>query len=71
MTALRTKIPVGSAPWIVSERRQASELVDQDVEEFGYSVRNEMEWLNEHMHEIFTANQLYAVNKAIETGATR
>lgn len=58
MTAVRSKLPVGSAPWIVSERRQADELVEQEAEEFGYSVRNEMEWLNEHMAEIFTANQL-------------
>lgn len=59
MAAVRSKLPVGSAPWIVSERRQADELVEQEAEEFGYSVRNEMEWLNEHMAEIFTANQLY------------
>lgn len=60
MTATTRKLPpVGSAPWIVSERRQANELVDQEVEEFEYSVRNEMEWLNEHMHDIFAGNNMY------------
>ena len=59
MAAVRSKLPVGSAPWIVSERRQADELVEQEAEEFGYSVRNEMEWLNEHMAEIFSSTQLY------------
>ena len=59
MAAVRSKLPVGSAPWIVSERKQADELVEQEAEEFGYSVRNEMEWLNEHMAEIFSSTQLY------------
>jgi len=61
MAAIRTtKLPIGSAPWIVSERRQANDLIGQEVEEFEYSVRNEMEWLNEHMHDIFAGNNMYA-----------
>jgi hypothetical protein len=59
MAVVRSKLPVGSAPWIVSERKQADELVTQEAEEFGYSVRNELEWLNEHMAEIFTSSQVY------------
>ena len=58
MAALKTKITVASAPWFVQERRQANEFVDAEVEEFGYSVRNEIEWLNEHMGEIFSNNNL-------------
>lgn len=50
---------MGSAQWLVSERQQAGQLVQEEVEEFSYSVRNEMEWLNEHMAEIFTRGQLY------------
>jgi len=46
----------------VSERKQADELVAQETEEFGYSVRNELEWLNEHMAEIFTSSQLYVAS---------
>jgi len=59
MAALRSKAPVGSAQWIVGERQQADQFVQEEVEEFSYSVRNEMEWLNEHMAEIFTRGQLY------------
>jgi hypothetical protein len=59
MAALRPKVPVGSAPWIVTERRQAGELVAQETEEFGFAVRNEIEWLNEHMAEIFAPGNLY------------
>lgn len=55
--AARTKAaPVGSTQWIQNEREQAGEFVEQELEEFGYSARNEMEWLNEHMAEIFSTN---------------
>lgn len=59
MAATRAKVPVGSAQWFLSERRQANKLVEQEVDEFTYSVRNEMEWMNEHMSEILSANHLY------------
>lgn len=59
MAALRAKVPpVGSASWILNERQQASQFVEQEAEEFSFSVRNEVEWLNEHMAEIFTRGQL-------------
>ncbi|KIW07872.1 uncharacterized protein PV09_01786 [Verruconis gallopava] len=58
MATTRMKIPVGSAPWLIQERRQANELVEMEAEEFSYSVRNEMEWLNEHMSDIFSASNL-------------
>ncbi|THW11226.1 hypothetical protein D6D24_07349 [Aureobasidium pullulans] len=48
--------PVGSSQWIQTERDQAAEFVDMEVEEFGYAAQNEMEWLNEHMAEIFSSN---------------
>ncbi|KAK8188271.1 uncharacterized protein BKA78DRAFT_177964 [Phyllosticta capitalensis] len=54
----RNKVAVGSAPWILSEQQQVNQLVDQEAEEFSYSVRNELEWLNEHMADIFSQNQL-------------
>lgn len=34
------------------------QLVDQEMEEVEYPVRHEMDWLNEHMAEIFSTNQL-------------
>lgn len=45
--------------WIKDEREQLAQLVEQDVEEFSYSARNELEWLNEHMADIFSKNQMY------------
>ena len=49
---------VGSAQWIQAELEQSATFIEQDVEEFGYSARNEMEWLNEHMADVFSRNQL-------------
>jgi hypothetical protein len=54
--------PVGSSQWIQTEREQAAEFVDMEVEEFGYAAQNEMEWLNEHMAEIFSTNPVYAAS---------
>ncbi|KAI5199935.1 hypothetical protein E4T39_06000 [Aureobasidium subglaciale] len=53
--------PVGSSQWIQTERDQSAEFVDMEVEEFGYAAQNEMEWLNEHMAEIFSSNPVYAL----------
>ncbi|KAK4541978.1 hypothetical protein LTR36_007178 [Oleoguttula mirabilis] len=57
-TSKTTTAPVGSAQWIESEREHAGQLIDQEAEEFGYSARNEFEWLNEHMADIFSTNQV-------------
>ena len=57
MAATRSKAPaIGSAEWIHEERQQANALITQELEDFGFSIRNELEWLNEHMFEIFTQN---------------
>ena len=48
--------PIGSADWIQNEREQSDQFVNQEVEEFSFSVRNELEWLNEHMSDIFSNN---------------
>lgn len=54
----RTKAPpVGSSQWIQNEREQAKDYVDEQVEEFSFNVRNDMDWLNEHMSDIFTKTQ--------------
>jgi hypothetical protein len=51
----RSKVPtIGSAGWILEERHQSNDLVAQELEDFGFSVRNELEWLNEHMADVFT-----------------
>lgn len=50
--------PVGSEKFIEDERALVSEKVGEAAEEYGFSVRNELEWLNEHMKEIFSTNQV-------------
>ena len=59
--------PVGSAQWIQNEREQASQFVDQEVEEFSYSARNELEWLNEHMADVFSRDQRYGERQQAKT----
>lgn len=49
---------VGSSAWIVEERAFALEVSQNETEEFSFAARNEMEWLNEHMAEIFSENQM-------------
>jgi hypothetical protein len=57
MAAARSKAPaIGSAQWVLDERHQSNDLVTQELEDFSYSMRNEFEWLNEHMAEIFSSN---------------
>ncbi|PVH98988.1 hypothetical protein DM02DRAFT_672988 [Periconia macrospinosa] len=57
MATAHSKAPaIGSAQWMLEERHQANDLVSQELEDFGFSVRNELEWLNEHMVEIFAQN---------------
>ena len=60
MAAMRAKHqqPVGSAGWVLDERQQAIEMIDQEMEGFAFSARNEMEWLNEHMADIFSRTEL-------------
>ncbi|KAG9249245.1 hypothetical protein BJ878DRAFT_410768 [Calycina marina] len=47
------RLPVGSAAWISEERAEAMQIAETEAEEFGFSARNEVEWINEHMAEIF------------------
>ncbi|KUI60347.1 Inner centromere protein-related protein pic1 [Cytospora mali] len=50
--------PVGSAAWCAEERSTALQVSRSEIEEFSYSARNEMEWLNEHMAGIFSENKI-------------
>lgn len=54
----RGKITAGSAEWVGDERISTLDFVKQETEEFAFSVRNEMDWLNEHMAEVFNRSQL-------------
>jgi hypothetical protein len=55
---LTTRLQVGSAAWVAEERSSAMQIADAEVEEFTFSARNELDWLNEHMAEIFNENQM-------------
>lgn len=54
----KMQVPVGSAQWIQNEREQAAQFIEQELEEFSFSARNELEWLNEHMADIFSKGQM-------------
>lgn len=56
MAARSKALAVGSAGWILEERQQSNQLVSQELEDFSFSVRNEIEWLNEHMFDVFANN---------------
>ena len=58
MAAIRSRaqLPVGSAQWINDENDQAAQFCAQETEDFTFSARNEVEWLNEHMMDIFSKN---------------
>lgn len=58
---IKTTLPIGSSQWIQNERDQAQQFHDLEVEEFSYAARNELEWLNEHMAEIFSRDQRYVL----------
>ena len=46
---------IGSATWLRAERNTINRLFAQDVEDFAFSARQEIDWLNEHMEGVFTA----------------
>lgn len=56
---IRGRVPVGSAQWILEEKNAAGQYVKEETDEFAFAVRNEIEWLNEHMADIFDRDQLY------------
>ena len=60
MAAIRgkTQAPIGSSDWIHNEREQIAVFRDQEIEDFTFSTRSNVEWLNEHMAEIFSNDQL-------------
>ncbi|CZT01041.1 related to vesicular transport-associated repeat protein Tb-291 [Rhynchosporium graminicola] len=60
MAAVRpnARLQVGSISWVAEERSSALQIADAETEEFTFSARNEVDWLNEHMAEIFSKNQV-------------
>ena len=59
MAAIRARTQlVGTGPWINDENNQVALFCAQEAEDFTFSARNEVEWLNEHMAEIFSKGQV-------------
>lgn len=56
--AARMQMNVGSASWIKAEKENVTQLLEQEKEELIYPAQHEMEWLNEHMAEIFSKSHL-------------
>lgn len=51
-------MPVGSSQWIAAEKENVLQLLQQEKEEIVFPAQHEIEWLNEHMAEIFSKAQL-------------
>lgn len=61
MAALKAteKLPVGSIPWLAEEKASALKIAEEESEDFAFCARNEVEWLNEHVADIFSENHMY------------
>lgn len=55
---MASKTAVGSAPWIAAEKENVDQLLKQEKEEMVYPAQHEMEWLNEHMADIFSKSHV-------------
>ncbi|KAI4282975.1 MAG: hypothetical protein L6R35_005281 [Caloplaca aegaea] len=59
--AIKAKVmppSIGSMSWLDQENQQVVQFAAQEAEDFAFSVRNELDFLNEHMAEIFSKNQV-------------
>lgn len=57
-TRIAPQSQIGSAQWIQDEKELADQYVEQEVEDFTFSVSNEVEWLNAHMADVFNEGKL-------------
>lgn len=55
------KPAVGSSEWVQTERALAGQYIGEATDDFECSIRNELEWLDAHMKDIFSKNQVYAL----------
>ncbi|KAJ9601917.1 hypothetical protein H2200_013587 [Cladophialophora chaetospira] len=53
---------VGTASWIAAEKENAVQLLQNEKEEVIYPAQHQLEWLNEHMAEIFSQSHLDVAN---------
>lgn len=50
---------VGSSTWISAEKENALQLLQTEKEELMFPAQHQLEWLNEHVSEVFKGRQLY------------
>lgn len=50
---------VGSTAWIVAEKENVVQMLKEEKEELLFPAQHEIEWLNEHMAEIFSKSHVY------------
>ncbi|KAL8814318.1 MAG: hypothetical protein Q9223_006449, partial [Gallowayella weberi] len=49
---------IGSMPWLDQENQHVAQFAAQEADDFAFSVRNELDFLNEHMTELFSKTQV-------------
>lgn len=49
---------VGSAAWIAAEKENVLQLLQTEKDELVFPAQHELEWLNEHMAEIFSKSHV-------------
>ena len=57
-SARSSRLQVGSAAWIAQERAATLQMVRSEVDDFSSQALMEVDWLNEHMADIFNENQM-------------
>ncbi|ETI25393.1 hypothetical protein G647_02166 [Cladophialophora carrionii CBS 160.54] len=53
---------VGTPSWITAEKENALQLLQNEKEEVVYPAQHQLEWLNEHMAEVFSRSHLDVAN---------
>ncbi|RMD44369.1 hypothetical protein DV735_g703, partial [Chaetothyriales sp. CBS 134920] len=56
------KSQIGSAAWISAEKENVRQLLQGEKEELVFPAQHEIEWLNEHMEEIFSKRHVNMTN---------
>lgn len=55
---MATKTAIGSAAWVAAEKENVQQLLQQEKEELIFPAQHEIEWLNEHMADVFSSSHL-------------
>lgn len=56
--AAKSASTIGSSTWISAEKENVLDLLRQEKEEIVFPAQHELEWLNEHMAEIFSRSHV-------------